>query len=551
MADANPVLQAASRFSAVNRAGTVDVIDSLRQQFSLYDTIGKNYQAAGEAAATVETAKQKGELETQAARDLAAATLGTDMRENTQRLTEANAGLLQSLAVRDSALAAVNEKQRVGLFDNPLQWLLNQITVNDDIAKFNAANAEVDVNAERIKRLTDATNAEAITQNQLRHTTSQAASVAAAQQLKLQADSQAATARIKGFEVNAAGVERAIKASNDELNAQNVAYHAVLAQEAGGRANEELALSRERAQFAREEWKFRQDQIEQALKTKKDVEAAKQELLDTVNIGLKAIGAQPIDNPNTIARFMLQAEKTGEVPKEFLDAFSRGRKSLMKGDKVIASDPTDLLEILTTTGMKWEPVQAPVQAALKESLQQLNAEVLSPAGIPGTGGKKDKTTATQRFNQIVQDTFSGYRAKIVPGDKDNPYNIGAVSDILQLDAIKSLPVVAKVLIPLTATPEGARALDDPQVLTGAVVNALVTGQITYNEAVQLPAIYQRGNAINNAARQFEALGLPKNETYNAKFPVSGTVDLANEASWARYLNKNMAASLVHGLTGMP
>lgn len=547
MADVNPVLDAASRFSATNRAAAVDVNQAFREQFDLYKTISDNTIAAGQATAVVEGAKQTGILETQAAVDLGAFTLGTDMRLNTEKLTDANARLIQSLAVRDEALAAVNEKQRVGLFDNPIGWLLNQITVNDDIAKYNAANAEVETNAERIKRLTDATNAEVTTQNALRHTTSQAASVAAAEKTRLDAESMAATARIKGFEVNAAGVNAAVAASKEELNAQNIAYHAVLAQEASGRANEELALQRENAQQRRDEWKFRKTQIEEALRNKKDVELAKQEMLDTVNIGLKVIGAESLTNPNTIARFMLQAEKSGTVPDEFLDAFKRGRRNLMQGpkDKFIAENPAELLNILSTTGLKWSPVQKPVQTALQESMQQLDAELASPGGIPGSGGKKDKATAVTRFNQIVRDTFDGYRNKIVPGDKDNPYNIGAISDILNNPEVASLPVVTKVFAPVAAEPNGAASLNDPERVTAMVLDAFRKKQISFDEAAQVYQIYQRGNAINNEVRQFKALGLPENQTYYARALGfgGGRIDMANEQDWKRALGKRLAAEM--------
>lgn len=556
MADVNPVLDAASRFSATNRAAAVDVNQAFREQFDLYQTISNNTIAAGQATAVVEGAKQTGILETQAAVDLGAFTLGTDMRLNTEKLTDANARLIQSLAVRDEALAAVNEKQRVGLFDNPIGWLLNQITVNDDIAKYNAANAEVETNAERIKRLTDATNAEVTTQNALRHTTSQAASVAAAEKTRLDAESLAATARIKGFEVNAAGVNAAVAASKEELNAQNIAYHAVLAQEASGRANEELALSRENAQQRRDEWAFRKDQLAEALKNKKDVELAKQEMLDTVNIGLQAIGAQPINNPSTIARFMLQAEKSGTVPDEFLDAFKRGRRSALEGRKVVASDGAELVDILRTTNIKWQPIQEPIKTAMQDVVGQVLAEVNSPAGIPGAPGKKDKGSIDARINQLTRDIFDGYRAKIVPGDKDNPYNVGAITDVLQLDGVKTLPVVAKVLAPVAATSEGAESLNDPVRVAALVADAVEKGTISYKDAAvfSVSSIYQRANAINNEARQFKALGLPENQSYFAKLPTprgfKQTVDMANEQEWARYLNKILAERLYNPETGL-
>jgi len=556
MADVNPVLDAASRFSATNRAAAVDVKQAFREQFDLYKTISDNTIAAGQATAVVEGAKQTGILETQAAVDLGAFTLGTDMRLNTEKLTDANARLIQSLAVRDEALAAVNEKQRVGLFDNPIGWLLNQITVNDDIAKYNAANAEVENNSERIKRLTSATDAEVTTQNALRHTTSQAASVAAAEKTRLDAESMAATARIKGFEVNAAGVNAAITASKEELNARNVAYHAELAQEASGRANEELALQRENAQQRRDEWAFRKDQLAEALKNKKDVELAKQEMLDTVNIGLQAIGAQPINNPSTIARFMLQAEKSGTVPDEFLDAFKRGRRSALEGRKVVASDGAELVDILRTTNIKWQPIQEPIKTAMQDVVGQVLAEVNSPAGIPGAPGKKDKGSIDARINQLTRDIFDGYRAKIVPGDKDNPYNVGAITDVLQLDGVKTLPVVAKVLAPVAATSEGAESLNDPVRVAALVADAVEKGTISYKDAAvfSVSSIYQRANAINNEARQFKALGLPENQSYFAKLPTprgfKQTVDMANEQEWARYLNKILAERLYNPETGL-
>ena len=556
MADILPVIQAAAKASAIGADAGIELNQSSRNQFDLYKTVAGLFERQGNNAVIVESAKQAGALETQAANDLAASQMGTDLRQPMNRLTGLTDSLHQSMAVRDQALAAVNKKQRVGLFDNPLHWVLNQITVNDDIAKYNAANAEVKAASEGIAVLTRATDAQVATQKAIQHSVTTASAVAAAENTKLAADINVAQANIAGWDVNAKGIERAVNMSNAEVANKNLVFHAQMSVEESARSNERLGLERTRASFDEEQRVFQRKTWDEQLAVKQDIRLATEEVTNTINIGLRNIGSAPISNAGVLAKLKLEMSTTGKIPEEFLAAYQRGRATLQAGpdengnyQKIVAPDPAGLINTILTTNIKWAPAQAPVEAAIKDIMK----DVADLSQLPN--GPKKPAELAAAFNKRTDVVFGDYRAKIIPGDKDNPYNVGSLVDVIKQPSVAGLGVVVKVLAPLTATQEGAVILDDPSRASAAVLDAFVQGKISFNEAVEFPLVYGRAVQINNAVKQFKALGLPESQTYNVKLPsgqsFSGTQDLASTEQWKRYLNKELAFRLMMQQRGAP
>jgi len=552
MADINPVLAAAAKNNAELASARTSVSADTSASNAAYKIIGDTARSVGVNNAVIESAKQTGDLQTQAARDAVAASLGTDVSQTSNKLLELNNSLLESMGIRKQALAAVNEKQRVGLFDDPLQWVMNQLTVNDDIAKFNAANAEVTNKSDTIAALNSATQQSILTQNALKHTTSEAAALASIQNTRNIAEIQARQTEVLAYHNNIQGTQAVLAMSNQQLANNNIVFHAkesaeqlALSYKGDARAERQLQLSEERQAAEKELWAS-------AIEKKNMEKLSQDEQLRILNIGRVNRGAPPLTG-SAITRFLTMRAKDGNIHEEFQEDYKRGAATLVKGDKVISLDAAGFIDTLNTVGIALTPAQAPLRAVV-ETVTQKVAEEIARAQHNGTGplagGKLTKEVVDARQNEVMKEVLNGYRNKIVPGDADNPYNIGAVSDLIQLPNVATLPVVVKVLAPLLASQGGAAALNDPAKLASMVLAAAEKGDISWNELMSVPLIFQRGNALNNAAKQFKSLGLPENQNYPVKLPIgvtnrfsTPTVDMANEADWKRFVGKYLAGTL--------
>jgi hypothetical protein len=538
MANINPILAAAAKSNTALQSGMATVQADTAAQADLYTTIGQTYESIGKNNALIESVKLTGALQTQDSADLIAYSLGTDVTQSTNKLLGLNDRLQAGLATRDAALAVVNEKNRVGLFEDPLTWVLNQLTVNDDIAKYNAANAEVHGTTESIRVLTAATDAQVATTKALQHSVNAASIEAASANMANIANVHAMQAKTEGYKSNSAGVESAMRMTKDQLANAYTVYNAQQSAAAEGRANEQLAMQREQQKYQREVW-------EASTNEKNMKKLALDEQLRVINIGRVNRGA-PVLEGSGAARFLTLRGTDGSIAAEFQDDYKRGSMTLVQNRKVVSVDPASLLETLNTSGIALTPAQAPIKTAMDAVKKQLayDIQLANTATGPLKGAKLTNELVANHANTLTREIFSAYSNKIVAADPDNPYNIPAISDIIKYPSMQNLPLVTKVLAPLLTTPEGAKSLEDQKKLAAIVVSALESQKISYAEAVELPALYQVGNAVNNEAKQFKSLGLPENNSYNA--PVryaddsTATLDLTNYGQWSRYLGKELA-----------
>lgn len=541
MANMNPVLAAAQKSNAATANAAQTIERNLLSMENIYADIASTFERVSQNAAVVESTKQAGELETQAASDAIAASLGVDVRESSNRLLGLNEQLLRNTEIRDNALAAVNEKQRVGLFDDPLQWVMNQLTVNDDIARYNAADAEVDNTANKISLLTAASDKQVASQKAIQHSVSKASADAATENAASAAHVLALKAKLDGYKNNSDGVVDVLKLSAQDLQTAYTIYNAQTNAEEAGRSAERLAMAREQQNYQRQIW-----DAQVAEKNMKQL--AQEEQLKILNIGRVNRGAPPLEGAGA-ARFLTLRGADGSIAAEFQDDYKRGSMTLTQGQKVVAIDPATLAETIGTSGIAFTPAQLPIKGMMEEVTQQVAKDLAQgQKGVGPLAGKITKDTVANHFNIVTRSVLSQYSNKIVPGDSSNPYNIPSVGDIIKYPNVANIPLVTNFLAPLAATPDGDKILNDPARLASAVQVAVQQGKITFNEAVTLPAIYRVGTEVNNQAKQFKALGLPENHSYKVRIPkLSGwgeaVVDMTDQAFWARYVGQGLATEM--------
>ena len=545
MPDINPILAAANKAARFSDQAVTQQQDIASSQAKLWESIGLAIGQKGDSEAVVESAKTSAELRFQQAKDATAASLGTDMNQAANLLAGANEQLVAAQAKRDAALAEITKKQSVGLFDNPAEWLINQLTVNDDIARHNAANAEAENASNKITALTQATNQEVGTANLLKTSMTQAQADAQVKATKLAANVEAMKADINGYTANSQGIDAAMRASDSVAKNLHLAYSArvseiqlsneqarlALATEEGVRSARRLALEEENAQ----QRKLMQDAALEEIKNKK---VSAQEQLSMVNIGRVNRGLAPLEGLSAMA-FLGKHAATGSVPEEFILDYRSGTATALSGKKIVAPDPFILLKTMETSGIKWLAAQEPIRDIMQEVKRQVDNEIIAKDFAAFPAGMVTKDNVETRINKVTIGKLNDLSQNIRPGDVHNPYTIGAVADLIKLPYLKDLPLVTKVLQPIAENPQLAGTLEDPDKIIAYVQRAIHLGQLTMNEASDLSAIYRKGTLVNNETRQFTALGLPEGHGYSTRLKsvVLGTetVDIADPDSWNRYL----------------
>jgi len=472
------------------------------------------YESIGAADAIIQGAKDQGALATQQARNLAGASFGVDLRKDSEQLT-ALINARNSLASQRQELSArVSAKQSVGFFDNPLQYIINQVTVDDDIAKHNALNQqtqEIDNEIQTRNALAQGTFA---TQTQLQESVTAASAAANAQKIQMAAQVEANNASTRGIIYGAEGMKAAIQARDDVL------AHAFSA-DAAKRAYESQALALKHFQLSQQEFEWRKEEKklkDQGLKDQKDMDSY---FLKTIEVGRRQrMGSAyvPMDPNGADAKALLQLLKSNSPAGQLAN------EDYMAGQRALALDPTGNTRSLAASPADFASMVArkvpmeipsamdPVKGIISDSITLLQMEARSPNN---TLDLKNKQVADARLNQIAQERLNEQFKLVKPGDKDNVYLVPGPRALLAnpelRPVLEKLPITQKIILPAL---QAGVDLDNPDRVWGLALDAAKNGELSHKELLTLTDFYRRGAAVTLAARQLQSVGLVGQRGYN-------------------------------------
>ncbi len=509
----------------------------------------KVYSAIGANSAIIDSAKQNAELTTQTMKIKGANLLGTNLKAQGEMVSGLSQTILEQYALKDAAAKEIQKKQSVGLFDNPLEHIINLFTVNDDIDKHNAANERLvsaETQLDNLNRLTQSTN---LTQSQLTESITAASVDASAKNTALTAQLNANKATKEALAYNADGISKALSVSKEILSTQFNGLNAQNAQTNVGIALQHLELSRQEFDWRKDEKKI----ADQARDKNTDIDNY---AMDRINDGLQRMGMQPIPKGSPRAGNALALMKAGSgAGAIYAEAFKISNDSeLAGGATILAPSPARAVELLHSVPIKLTSAQGPV----KDILDSATATVAA-AGQAGTIDLKDKAVREAAINKAAITTLANQARKIIPGDNSNVFQIAPLGALINAaPELQTLPVVSKVIAPALAA---GSDLSNPDTVFHTAMVAMDKGQISYEEMVEgLSYVYQRGVKVNLEARQLQSLGLnlepkkkgdPSMMTFNvpistgnlATFGMGGktTIDMTNVVDISREVNKMLAA----------
>lgn len=544
-----------------SEAATQQVLSALNTQADITNDTAATYAQQATDDATVATAKNAADFATQLARVKAANALGTNLKSSTEIITTLAAKSADAFERKEAALNRVAEKESISFLSSPLAYIKAQYTINDDIAEHNIANAQQKNADQRIATINNLTQQTVITQNAISEPLTAASMEASARTAAVAATVAANNAQVAALSYGTKGIEFALNAKKEVLA---LSFQTLQAQ----KAEQSMSIALQNLELNKQEFEQRKKQYAEQDADKHQQQELAQSVVDTVNLGRKALlgpNSAPMDDIS--GKMVLATLKgKGTLSVEMQKYYDAGERTKLAGTIIIGATPAAAAETLQTVPVHLNPTQGAIKTLLSRAASDTSA-ALKTADMPGVQknpvfigmDKKDKNTLNAAMNGRAQQLLNEAAKIIKPGDYDNPYHIGSINQLAEHSpTVRALPVVQKVFAPLM---KAGVQLTDPKQIVSLVGDAVAKGTISHKEALELTTVYHVGVAANAAMRNFTGFGLVPKLSYNAMietnpdgFTSSELVDMTKPDAVSRALiklqSKRLQQQLMNGEKSM-
>lgn len=549
-ASLNDLLMTVGVYKKGAEAATTEIVNLTKKQATVAEETVKLLEVNAADNSAVTAAKAASVLETQAANKKAAAAYGTDLSATTNDIEKYAAEAKDAQADKTAALLEIEKKQSVSFFDAPLDYIVNQFTVNKDIAKHNIADARLESATGYVAKINALTQATAQTQVAIAAPLTAAAAEAATRVAATESLLQANKVKQEGLSYNINGITAALNSSKESLSLQFQTQNAI-------NAEQQIKISLAHLEQNKKEFAQRQKEYTERDKDKEEQAKLGQSIVDTVNAGRVAL-LGPGSELDDVNGKMLLAQLKSKTPlsAQLQKFYEAGEAYRLSGIKMYGASPAQAAETMQTLPVQIPPVQEPVKNVIASATGEVSNALTNPP-VPGTKNvnpafigldKKDRNTLNRAVNVRAQQILDSYASVVRVGDSSNPYQIASVNQLAENSpVVKSLPVYQKVLKPLADT--GIQLIDSKQIVS-YVGDAVAKGTITHKEALELTTIYQVGVKTNMAMRNFVGFGLTPKFSYNAevetapgRFTSTEVVDMTKPDAVSRALIKLQSTKL--------
>jgi hypothetical protein len=461
---------------------------------------------------TVADVKNSGALQAQNALQNFAAEVGGDTADATGLQAQLAATFLSENKAAADKLAVITQKRSVSFLDDPLEWISNKLTINDDINEYNAHAVQANQAEAQIASTSQLIDLRANAQAKIATTVTAASAQAASQIAVASAQENAAQLARQGYVQNTQGVKELADMSYRKFQTTSAIFDADARYESLKHAQAQLALSYQSMDL--EQKRF-------ALQQQKEVDAngANQYIADNINAGLKVLYPT---NPAAwnVPAGKLQAILTGKVPlsPELKKAMELGEQNKdlalpQSGVRILGITPADALDTL-----KYSPTLSPDQQAgvaiLKQAQKMIDTKL--------AGQQITSPAQLAEYNKAINDQANLILAAAANHTQDptSAYYLPPVDKIVQaIPAAQQDPVWTKVLGPLAVAKVD---LSNPDQVAGYVSGAVKAGTISLNDGAQfLSNVYINGQKMNMESKQLKGLGLTPKISYIANSAGAG------------------------------
>lgn len=472
------------------------------KQASIQDVITGIFTKSAADASIIQGVTGAHELAVQQAKNKIGNTLGTDANATSEVYTALNNEANKAYKDRAEARNEIERKQATSIFDNPLDFIVSKLTINQDIAKHNAANERLSSAEERLQFLNAQSEAGTRLQNQYGESFTAASQDAKTRQVAAQALIQAQQSAQQAAVYNANGINTVMAMAKERIavgfqeeNAKNAAAHLAVTYQQLDLQKQEFDQRKEK--FAWDKTKYQNEQ---------DFDNS---LMDNINKGLEASG-QPKLSGSAGKQAVALLKTGGAAGKRWSDYFIMGQQSNNAGFPVLGTSIGNTANVMNDVPVLIAPIQQPVKDVIAAAYKEVTE---NPAKYH-IADLKDKNAVALAVSAVGNAKIAEMAGNVdPPTNPSNVFNIGSFNALAaQSPEIRKLPLWNKVFAPNVAN--GSQYVD-PKLVWAQTVQAMKDGKVSFNEAVDgLSTMAQVGVDANIAARKFITFGIIPPKTYN-------------------------------------
>lgn len=487
-------------------SSTMEALSALTQQGveagnALVAAVSAGTDSRGDTPLSLETRKL-GELEAQNKNAEFYASLGMDLQGQAKLSNALGAAFQQNTRQALEQAQSIQERESVGLLDNPLGYIWNQLILPEEKSALEATMKTGEVIKGSMNQLNKALEENA--KSEATYATKITAASVDSQVRGLQANinAQAAQARMQAIQMNSHDLVTVLAADKQKLETISQVVQM-------RNSDEHLALAKEAAAQGRA--RFEQWQLDQ-----KDTEDYITEMYNLANDTAKKLG-----KPELTRKEVALAMKGKAQPglQQTIQAYAQaGYINRDSGALGIAygETPTAALDFSVAT-------KTPIPTAIGDIYSYASGkikELVTAGKIDG----KNKAILDSEMNRLVDTRTKELISNIDSRDASNPYRIPDMKVLAASEAVKNTALFKNMLS--TEVNAGGLTATDPDTLISKGMVAVSQGKLTLGQLAQdITTFYKAGIQANNTEKQFIRYGMPEQSTYKTKVAGAGSLTL--------------------------
>lgn len=497
-----------------------DIMDNI---LGISDLVSLTGDSRGETPLSVEV-REAGLLEAQNKKQKLYNSIGSEgFAKYSNQLSDQ---LVAAISDRNEAAKIVQEKESVGFFDNPLEFIMNQLTLDDDYARLEGADTVAKSASVGLQQLNASMQQTAQTENEYAITRNTAAIDSKLNAIKAELDIKVLNARGQALQTNAQRIEALMRADGEVMDTQIKRYNLEAAAE-----QREFMRSQKADYDAERELRIQERKLKlQALEDMKLSNEQKANLVRNAMVatGVPAEVAAAQVSANSIERLL---KEPGMVGKRYQTYYEMGASAQLDGTLKYGDSAIEAASTVDQLGI-------PVKNDVQKTLLQYTKDAMNSPTLAAVTDKKARISEAERVAQTIAESK---RMVIDSKDMSNPYQAPALSILVDQKAVKESELFAKVIAPQII---GAGLKEaNPEILVEHTVGALAAGKISLDGAVKgLNLLYGVAVDYNNANNKYKSFGYKNQNTYPVQLPggitgvkMSKPIDLMAEVQLRKYL----------------
>lgn len=529
-----PTLDISSILTAVNNQqySSQTIADTIISDTNQVQEVGKAKIASITQQADAEiiksSAEEAGKLRAQQNSRNAATAFGTNMDIASSVITALGSQMIDSFNSANAALDNIHSKQSVGFFDNPLEYISNQLDLPAAKKEYNYHAQKFNLAETALAELNASTQSTVVTQNAIAEVKNAATLQASTDIIKAKSAQLSSEVTQQNLLYNIQGLKVIQDLNQQQVDLVFKAQGALVTQENLDISRAHLAETRRMHDLQLEE---RKERIDKNAADKAEIA----ELGDTINMGRQSLGLAPIPHGRAIQLMKMGGDTGNQIKYQY----SIGAMQASVGKPIIAEEPAMAAKVVSET----QAPLSPTMASVKKLLTTTYSEVMS-GSFKKDLDTKDTIKVLGVTNKVLKGRIDAMAANIKFGDNNNIYAAPDLVSVSKRKSVQESVLYQKVLQP--AIEAGNLNESNPDLLLALATNAAKKGIISFPDAVQgIANYYKEATIMNNVNKDYTRVGITPQTTYITEIqdPTGFTTkyDLSDPTKVSNLISKKLTA----------